>query len=60
MRKVLWIVLLAAVAFPMFTEQASACFRRQRRCCYQVVYCTPVAHHPAGIAEPRPSGPPIE
>jgi hypothetical protein len=60
MRKVLWIVLLAAAAIPMFTEEASAWFRRQRRCRCEVVCCTPVAHHPTGIAEPRPSGPPIE
>lgn len=38
MRKVLWIVLLAAAAIPMFSEQASA---QGWRYCGTPVYCAP-------------------
>jgi len=38
MRKVLWIVVLAAMAFPLLSEQASARCRRSRSHCNQTCY----------------------
>jgi len=66
MRKVLWIVLLAAMAIPMLTESASARHRRGGGCCDQscygppvqiYYYCPPVYYAPPTYYAPSAPGP---